>query len=134
MKILNATSEVIDVLQNFCEDEYLHIHSFMQIDFSGKLSYLKAFCVQKYQWEENINNRIFTDFQTSDDLQQSIKNCKTSNKLTVNMLQIIIQGKLFKDDHFILWKRSDEKSSYLSQDRKEKNHLHRKAERKSNKG
>lgn len=97
-----------------CAREFLWgwIFAHMLLLASGlqwKMQLLKAFCVQK----KNINNWIFMDFKSSDDLQWSIKNCKTSNKLTVNMPQIIIQGKLFKDEHFILWKRNDEISNYL---------------------
>lgn len=118
-----------------CAREFLWgwIFAHMLLLASGlqwKMQLLKAFCVQK----KNINNWIFMDFKSSDDLQWSIKNCKTSNKLTVNMPQIIIQGKLFKDEHFILWKRNDEKIKLPSLGQKRKNHLHQKAESKSNKG
>lgn len=79
-----------------------------------KMELLEGILCLEEQVGRKTNNGIFMDFQSSDDLQQSIKNCKPSNKLTVNMLQIIVQGKLFKDEHFILWKRSGEKSNYLS--------------------
>lgn len=104
-----------------CAREFLWgwIFAHMLLLASGlqwKMQLLKAFCVQK----KNINNWIFMDFKSSDDLQWSIKNCKTSNKLTVNMPQIIIQGKLFKDEHFILWKRNDEKIKLPSLGQKRK--------------
>lgn len=92
-------------------------------------------CLEVPVGKKNIINGIFMGFQSSDDVQQSIKNCKTSKKLTVNMLQILsFKENFLKMSILFSGKEVMKNITTFLRTEKEKNHLHGKAESKSNKG